>query len=83
MTGISLHGHGKRWLSVPFVPPDGSQPIHARWTRYSFDGHTITGDGPVGRKISVRVEDICEIGVETNDAGVAHHILQRIRYLNS
>ena len=44
-------------------------PIHARWTRYSFDSHTITGDGPLGRKISVRVEDICEIGIETNDAG--------------
>lgn len=44
-------------------------PNHKRQTRCSFDGHTITADGPLARKTSVRVDDIQEIGVETTDTG--------------
>lgn len=44
-------------------------PNHLRQIRFSFDGQTITANGPLARKISVRVEDIKEIGVETTDTG--------------
>ena len=44
-------------------------PNHARQTRFSFDGQVIVADGPFARAISIRVEDIQEIGIETNDLG--------------
>src|ERR1043166_4541797 len=44
-------------------------PNHLRQIRFSFDGHTITADGPLAQRTSVRVEDIREIGVETTDTG--------------
>ena len=44
-------------------------PNHLRQILFSFDGHTITADGPLAHRTSVRIEDICEIGVETSDAG--------------
>ena len=42
---------------------------HMRQIHFAFDGRVITADGPLARKTSVRVEDIHEIGVETNDGG--------------
>jgi hypothetical protein len=44
-------------------------PNHARHTRFSFDGHTFAADGPFARRISVRIEDVQEIGIETTDRG--------------
>ena len=44
-------------------------PNHMRQTRFTFDGHTITADGPLAQKTSLRVDDIREIGVETTDTG--------------
>lgn len=44
-------------------------PNRRRQTRFTFDGQTITADGPLARWVSVRAEDIREIGVETIDAG--------------
>ncbi len=44
-------------------------PNCLRQIRFSFDGRTITAEGPLARKISVKVEDIREIGIETTDAG--------------
>jgi hypothetical protein len=44
-------------------------PNHLRQTRYDFDGESITADGPLARRVSVRLQDIYEIGVETTDAG--------------
>ena len=43
-------------------------PSFARQILFSFDGHTITVDGPIAWA-SVRVKDIHEIGVETTDTG--------------
>ena len=43
-------------------------PSLTRQIRFSFDGHTITADGPIAWT-SVRVEDVHEIGIETTDAG--------------
>ena len=43
-------------------------PSLARQILFSFDGHTITVDGPFAWT-SVRVEDIREIGIETTDTG--------------
>jgi len=43
-------------------------PSFARMIRFSFDGHTITADGPLARS-SVRAEDIREIGIVTTEAG--------------
>ena len=44
-------------------------PNHLRQTRYEFDGETIMADGPFARRISVKLQDIHEIGIETTDAG--------------
>jgi hypothetical protein len=44
-------------------------PNHLRQACYEFDGETITVDGPFARRVSVRVQDIHEIGVETTDTG--------------
>ena len=44
-------------------------PNHLRQIWFSFDGNTITADGPFAKKTSLRVEDIYEVGVETTDAG--------------
>src|SRR5439155_4394483 len=44
-------------------------PNHMRQVRYSFDGCTITADGPLAQRTSVKVEDIREIGVATTDTG--------------
>ncbi len=44
-------------------------PNHLQKIRFSFDGHTITADGPLAHRTSVRIEDIREIGVETSDGG--------------
>lgn len=44
-------------------------PNHLRQIRFSFDGHTITAEGPLAHRTSVRIEDIHEIGVETDDTG--------------
>ena len=42
---------------------------HRRLIRYEFDGQIITADGPLARCVSVRVQDIHEIGIETTDTG--------------
>ena len=44
-------------------------PNHARQTRFSFDGTTITAEGPFARRVSVKLDDIREIGIETTDRG--------------
>jgi hypothetical protein len=44
-------------------------PNHRRHIRYAFDGQTITADGPLAQRVSVRVEDIHEIGIETTETG--------------
>ena len=46
-----------------------NSPNHLRQIRFSFDGHTITADGPLAHRSSVRIEEIREIGVETTDTG--------------
>jgi hypothetical protein len=38
-------------------------------TNYSFDGQTITVKRPFGRSVSVRIDELNEIGVETTDQG--------------
>ncbi len=45
-------------------------PSYARQIVFSFDGHTITADGPIAWA-SLRVEAIREIGIETTDTGPA------------
>ena len=52
----------RRWF-------ERKSPNHLRQTRFEFDGQTITADGPLARRVSVRVEDIHEIGIETTDTG--------------
>ncbi len=47
----------------------GKSTNHQRQIRFSFDGKTISADGPFAERTSVKVEDIYEIGVETTDAG--------------
>jgi hypothetical protein len=42
---------------------------HPRQTCYEFDGETITASGPFAGRVSVRIEDIHEIGIETTDEG--------------
>jgi hypothetical protein len=44
-------------------------PNHLRQIHFSFDGRTIVADGPFAQKTSVGVDDIHEVGIETNDAG--------------
>lgn len=48
---------------------ESKSPNHRRQTRHEFDGQTITADGPLARRVSVRVADIHEIGIETTDTG--------------
>lgn len=38
-------------------------------TSYSLFGQTITETRPLGRKVSVRIDELDEIGVETTDQG--------------
>ncbi|MEY2430254.1 MAG: hypothetical protein QOJ40_3139 [Verrucomicrobiota bacterium] len=38
-------------------------------TNYFFDGQTITVKRPFGKPISVAIEDLDEIGIETTDQG--------------
>jgi hypothetical protein len=44
-------------------------PDHTQEVRFSYDGNTITAEGPLAGRTSVRIEDIREIGVETTDTG--------------
>ena len=44
-------------------------PKHLRHVRFSFDGQTITAEGPFAKKVFLRLRDIDEIGIETSDTG--------------
>lgn len=58
----AMFGRIRNWL-------EKKSPNPLRQTRCAFDGDTITADGPFARRVSIRVQDIHEIGIKTTDAG--------------
>src|SRR3989442_827678 len=64
MTSKQLQERVSKWFFKPLV-------IVAPYLRinYSLDGQTITVKRPFARNVSVRINELDEIGVETTDQG--------------
>ena len=65
MTSKQLEKWFSEWL---LFRPLGIVAPYLR-TNYSLDGQTITFKRPFGRSVSVRIDELDEIGIETTDQG--------------